>query len=867
MLKFKINIQDQHHETIEVKYESLYLSSDATYITGITDPSYCLSEENSIIVTSDKTRVCTLEAENMMRCGYVIYNQTYEVKQFDDVVGILYEDGQYYCTTLMDSTQMRYQISETTATTLEKKTIIPSITINNVEYELYDEISYELKKSIQIPTQYWVLNNQVTINEVVYDVLIDSKTKLINDEEYYPYIILNDLTMSDQDRILYVMDWEYSKRKTVTKFKITNPSSFQLQVNEGRCVQQTNNKWENVSESTIIDLFIANNISTSLINESTQIYIRPLQQNIQLTGEKKGETIEFNYLGKFFQCKISDTQKYLNVNGVEYKIYEHKKGDSTTPYIVFNDMPLQFTETVDEKGMKGTFDDQVECFIQTYNYIIIEGKEYIVKNNTITIDNIPPFIIKPWDKIGNNILRCSAMGQDDYSDLFKEIQLNPLNFSFYIKNPIFDMGLISPLIQTTKDYTTQSIQLFINHASFLLPIKLESDVALDLHKDYLLNNLYLEEKKEEAINRIVDMEKDVYYPSRVEKKGNKEVITLCHQIQFDLHFRTRDLETWVVNDANNIHEYGGQYSSNWNIFDYYRYRSDSADEKQFHPILNLQNDNKYFLPSDLIYFLNFTNDDVFYQKQKIGKSFLRLSFYDSPNPNNHNLLYSTTIFMSETDLFQKYINADKTLTPYVTVKRRGFTKEKYEYANGDKNQITKSSVIYKTNNNNNAYHIGVDTEPCENHNVKTLTFNENKRLSSSFIIKNRNETVESSEGFYLYLFKEYSNWLHERTIYMRVQFNHAGIGKTVNFMLLYHKNSQGEKNMINWGTKFNFDKYKEGCPLNELYEHIYIEIKVKYDITNKRFCYYLPEWMSEKNSDKNVMRLSLFEIKIKDESI
>lgn len=857
MLKFKINIQDKHHETIEVKYESLYLSSDATFITGITDPSYCLNEENSIVVTSDQTLICNLEAENVICCGYVIYGKTYEIKEFDnDIIGILYEDGQYYCANKIDSTQTRNEISQITVGELEDKIIIPSIIINNVEYELYDKETFELKNSIQIPTKYWVLDNQVTINEVVYDVLIDTKTKLVNDEEYYPFIILNDLTIADQERILYVMDWEYSKRKTITKFKITNPSSFQLQVNEGRCVEQ-------VSASTVIDLYVSNNITTSLINESTQIYIRPLQQNIQLTGSTiNNKIIVFNYLGQSFQCnKNDDKQEYLNVNDIEYKIYYQ---NVETPYIIFNDMPLQFTKN----GMIGTFNDEVECDIISYNYLTIDGKEYIIKDdNTVIIDNIPPFIIKPWDKFGNNILRCSAMGQEDYTELFEEIQHNPLNFSFDVKNPIFDIGLISPLIEVDKNYTTQPIQLFINHSSFLLPVKLESDVALDLHKDYLLNNLYLKEKKEETINRIVDMEKDIYYPSRVEKKGNKEVITLCHQIQFDLHFRTRNLETWVVNDANNIHEYGGKYPSNWNIFDHYRYINDNTDEKQFQPILNLQNDNKYFLPSDLIYFLNFTNEDVFYQKQKIGKSFLRLSFYDSPNPNNHNLLYSSTIFMSETNLFQKYINADKTLTQYVTIKNRGFIKEKYEYANGDTNHITASSVVYKTDDNNTTNHIGVDTEPCENNKLKKLTFNENKRLSSNFIIKNRNESVESSEGFYLYLFKEYSHWLHERTIYMRVQFNHAGIGKTVNFMLLFHKNSQGEKKMINWASKFNFDKYKDGCPLNELYEHIYIEIKVKYDFINKRFCYYLPEWMSEKNSDKNVMRLSLFEIKIKDESI
>ena len=44
------------------------------------------------------------------------------------------------------------------------------------------------------------------------------------------------------------------------------------------------------------------------------------------------------------------------------------------------------------------------------------------------------------------------------------------------------------------------------------------------------------------------------------------------------------------------------------------------------------------------------------------------------------------------------------------------------------------------------------------------------------------------------------------------------------------------------------------------------EIKVKYDIKNHRFCYYLPQWMCNKNSDKHTMRLSLFEVKLKDES-
>jgi hypothetical protein len=71
-----------------------------------------------------------------------------------------------------------------------------------------------------------------------YDVIIDEKTKLENDEEYFPYIILNELELSDTDRILHVIDWEYSKRHLVTKFKITNNNKTYLNVNEGCCVKQ-----------------------------------------------------------------------------------------------------------------------------------------------------------------------------------------------------------------------------------------------------------------------------------------------------------------------------------------------------------------------------------------------------------------------------------------------------------------------------------------------------------------------------------------------------------------------------------------------------------------------------------------------------
>lgn len=908
MLKYKLNIKNKKDKNIEVKYESLYFSKDGSYLTGITDPSYCLSEENYVTVVSNDAVVCSLDAENVMCCGYVLLNETYKVEDFGNTVGILYNDGQYYCVEKTFKPENLLSLSDTNVSEMVEIKKNPTILIHNIEYEIGkivdDKVIWE--DSVIIPTKYWSLDNKITIHGIVYDVIIDEKTKLESDEEYFPYIILNELELSDTDRILHVIDWEYSKRHLVTKFKITNNNKAYLNINEGCCVKQfdyfdellfngevvrhyaieyeninqfltelydsgkqINFEWKRVDKSNIIDLYIDKNVNN--IDVGAKIYVKPIGNSLTLKGEKNANNeIIFTYYNKQYVCDGKIVKKYLNINNFEYEIF---KSDNSSEYVIFENRPLSISATTDGYTMvlPKYYSNDLVFNVKEYKCINIENKLYKIReikdNNgvlkyEVDVDLIPELCLNIIYRFGDNVFRCMPNGNDDLSLLFQDITNNPNGFIFECKTPIFDMLLVSPISSSDKEYAALDFKIFVNHSSFVIPIKLESDTALNLHKDYIIRNQY---DKNNLINRIVDMEKDIYYPSHLEKKGTKDVLTLCHQIKIDLHFRSRNLEDWTVNDENDINEYGGKYPSNWNIFDYYRYQIDNTETKAFQPILNLKDDLRFYPPSDLLYFLKFTDEDVFFQKKKISKSFLRLSFYDSPNPNNQSLLYTSTIFMSETDLFKKYVNADKTLTNYLTVKERGQYKEKHEPINGDVNN-TNMMVSYRVDNDNSSKHISVSTEPCYDNKKNVLSFDENKRLSSSFTIKNRNECVESSDGFYLYLFKEYSNWTHERTIYMRVQFNHAGLGRTVNFMQLYHKDNEGKKSMINWASKFNFDKYKDGCPLSELYEHLFIEIKVKYDLENKRFCYYFPEWMSEKNSDKNTMHLSLFEIKIKDES-
>ena len=927
MLKYKLNIKDKQDKVIDVKYESLYLSLDGSTITGVTDTSYGLSELQTITVVTNEPIKCSLSARDVMCCGYVIYNRKFHIEDFGDTIGILYSDGQYYCVN-KDDYPKKIKFSESVILSeINSGYTNPFITVNNYEYEIgqwNEKGLIDWKSEIIIPNQYWVYDNKIIIDDITYDVIIDNKNQMINTDEYYPYIILNDMSLNDMERILYVIDWEYNKRKKVTLFEIFNINKPLLHIEEIHCikqnqyfdlidndgnvirryaedypqqddflsamveanVQQVSFEWKKVQKSDVIDLYVTENIND--FAQNARIFISPINNGqITLKGKKKGEDIIFSYYNRIYTLNLINciNKEYLLINGVEYEIYEYEEtkyidGDEQKNiiyYILYNNMPLKIEkkQSNDDNNsqayIKNNFKiDSSQSYIyfdiKKYKLLNIENIFYKVEENNdeyyCHINALRPFQLQIINKFGNNVLRCIGLNEGDISDLFQTMSSSPNDFICEVITPIFDTSLVSPLDKETKDYVTSDIVLQIHYNSFLLPIKLEREIAINAHKDYITHNNFMEEQTQGVINRIVDMEKDIYYPAYAEEKGNELVMTLCNQIQFDLHFRSRDLKTWVINDENKNVDYIN-YPTSWNLFDKYRYSNDDAKHKEFYPILNLKGDNQFFPPSDLLYFLNFTNEDVFYQKQKIGKSFLRLSFYDSPDPKKQNLLHMSTIFMSETHLYQKYINADKIFSKYITIKDRGYSrdsvikKDDYDYD---------IETVYSVSNNNVVSHIGVDTEPCENNKKNILTFDENKRLSSSFIIKNRNSTADSCEGFYLYLFKEYSNGLHERSIYMRVQFNHAGLGKTVNFMQLYHQNADKSKAMLNWSSKFNYEKYKDGCTLQELYEHLYIEIKVKYDIKNKRFCYYLPQWMSIKNSDKHTMRLSLFEVKLKDES-
>jgi hypothetical protein len=169
--------------------------------------------------------------------------------------------------------------------------------------------------------------------------------------------------------------------------------------------------------------------------------------------------------------------------------------------------------------------------------------------------------------------------------------------------------------------------------------------------------------------------------------------------------------------------------------------------------------------SDLLGYLGFDDDDVYNQKRKIRETFIRLAFYTSNDPIEQKLLYYSTVFLNSSELFGKYMKK-------------------------------------KIRN----YEMHID-------NGQPLVFDgENERLDSKITITNEFDRTSSAEGFNLYLFRDDVQETGVRTIYMKVEFNHAGYGKTIP--------------MILWPKDFNTNF--KALTIDNYINSLYIPVKLRY---------------------------------------
>lgn len=527
--------------------------------------------------------------------------------------------------------------------------------------------------------------------------------------------------------------------------------------------------------------------------------------NIDILNE--GETIEVTN-DLFLNYSVSENvQQEIYTFNNSYQLYALNKSEKTFSFFIDKKYTLDVEKITNLRVSEenGTITPEQNIFIYC------NDKHYFDINDDITLyfiyindDGIYTTVDIEFSFFNDTILTTSYEKFDAYLfNLFFEENLPTSDEEREEKEGNLKgcQVLRDNFLFTEKTDTT----FWSNRSTVSIDIPFSSSFETNLYQMDLIKEKFVDKTKKEVINRIVDLERDVYYPSvyDVDYNYSHDIYT----IKFNLHFREHRGDDWTVTN-----------DTLWNGVEDNRINKDITDDNV----------------SDLLMFLGFNNEDVRYQRNKLKKSFLRLSYYDSPNPANQNLLMYSTIFVNSGELFSKYARYGE---------EEGYTlisiNEKGEY-------------VLSTDKKG----IGVDKEYDG--------FIEEKRLSSQFVVKDKNTSKSSSEGFYLYLWKEDETPIPQ-DIYMKVEFNHSGFGRTIPFMMPYSENSDGEKSIKSFQNIVDdFTNPEQAYTMSDYLKYSYIHLKYAYDVENQKHRYFIdPQtYGTQVVSQDNELIINLYEAKI-----
>ena len=559
-----------------------------------------------------------------------------------------------------------------------------------------------------------------------------------------------------------------------------------------RYIYDDNNSYFTLSE-TVEVIGLENNVIHTTKLPKHKIFLQPGKQNvIDLGGNRYIIKCVENH-NIFPQDIFNQKIKIKDYTGTELLECTDIKIPST-----ISDREVTYDDCVSITGTSETCGkskgDITYYSYNFYNYKI-SRKSLIISTENLTenvIDNMVYFesdfnpfyyITEETDSKGVTYKKCNLYtdpwwisAKTNYSSSFKQITNN---------------GNTRSVIGRDSDY-------------FNLSVNLSNSIdEISLGSDDTLSEIYIDSVKQNLIPDFIDLEKIKYSPCVYSESG----LTEASKISINLHFRER--ERIIVDDnrsANTTMTSGNVYYDSWHVeesnadkvwWNNMEYSGSVFSESAFTTFLTNKGEE-----SDLIGYLNFTDNDIFYRKKKVSQSFLRLMFYNSNDAINQKLLFYSTVFLDSTELYSKYL---------------------------------KQLINIEENN------IILDDE---NQNAKIVLFDDEVRLDTKLTITNEYDRNRSAEGFNIYLFASDVNFgldeNEEKTIYLKVEFNHAGNGKTIP--------------MIMWPKENG--KYVP-LTIDNFISNLYIPIKISY--FNNKYVYYIPDAYRNENGE---IVLVLFEPKI-----
>lgn len=340
---------------------------------------------------------------------------------------------------------------------------------------------------------------------------------------------------------------------------------------------------------------------------------------------------------------------------------------------------------------------------------------------------------------------------------------------------------------------------------------------------------------EENTSKIVDYEKRVFEP--VFYKGNDfaafadDDFDKVNEIVFNLHFRSRHDKTNSEDET--VSEWVSDEADGWNNYYILKDNSGYAYLSQKQGLTD--ND------ADLLSYLNFNDPDVYYQRNKVKKSFIRLSFYDSPNRKDQVLQFYSTIFYDSGEAYTKFVDA--------------------RYKNGEYTYggVTEEQSVY------------VNDEHLKKGDSKDM------RICARFFARDKYDMQHCSDGFYAYFFPSVIQGTLPSDLYLKVEFNHAKYGRTIPFTLPSYKDgykiypiapNSKDTNLnkrfpIHYMVKDDSSGEYSKVNFERLNKDMYINVKVKYDNKLNRYVWFLPRKNGESvNEERGQIVFNLFEPRI-----
>lgn len=513
----------------------------------------------------------------------------------------------------------------------------------------------------------------------------------------------------------------------------------------------------------------------------------------------------FNING--YHCFTEETSGAVNniseyVKG-DYEDFNPNKRRCENDFVLYDECFLYrpTTLTAERKySIIGGFDSGVTSWIGIKNRCNVTVK---VKNDKI-YDNVGSRGVN-WEKSASDrqiyLKRCIVpVSYNGTNNLSQILWYGPTaTFKGLLSEGIAESGMTTFSCCDERFYTANGSAVTLNDNVNVYLAQTDINIRTDFSNKFetnLLQKESLEKKFFLEKNKVIDYEKQIFYPVfNDSENASKDMLS----ITYDIYLRQR---LGIAKPITTSEEQMAEYEENrkkWVINEdgYWNVPTDTTAIT--------------YNGGDLVGYAGFDDDDVYYQKKKVGMSFLRLSLYNTKDRLTQSLLGYSTIFLNTTELYKKYVQK--------------------------KNK-------------------------AENVEDEYMVFNSNEpKLGLSFSCANKYKTEEASEGFYLYLFPSLLTsqpWAKisgidsdYKEIYMKVEFNNAKYGKKVP---LIAPNGQPKNDYISYK---NNDPDLTYVDMNSLFSDMYLRIGIKYDDNSKRYV-----WRFMDYEQIPELKINLFEPRI-----